>query len=363
MQNSVIRAALISLVTTFALAIGASIASASASESDPLPHPSKAANEAAHVDTSPGSHTASALERAAKTDANAAEPDMAVVSPKVESSNLKVDTADVEPVPVEQLKEISDEVGMQIKIKEKPLGKNAEKEAEPSIEKAEAIKVAPAKPAKKAIEPSKKEVVVQSVSPSGDVTSETSLRWLQNGNTRYLKKTTRADGKSALDRKRLLKGQSPHAIILSCSDSRVPPEVVFDQALGEVYVVRVAGEALDSAVIASLEHAVQSLGPKLLVVMGHSRCDAVEAALNSKEGESSWSPEFDKLLSDIRPRLKTVQKEAPTETLEVESAVNADGVARDLVRRSDLIRKKVEAGELTIKTALYRMDSGKVTFY
>ena len=361
MQNSVIRAALISLVTTFALAIGASIASAS----DPLPHSSKAAKEAAHVDTSPGSHTASALERAAKTDANAAEPDMAVVSAKVESSDLKVDvdTADVEPVPVEQLKEISDEVGMQIKIKEKPLGKNAEKEVEHSEEKAEAIKVAPAKPVKKANEPAKKEVVIQSVSPSGDVTSETSLRWLQNGNTRYLKKTTRADGKSALDRKRLLKGQSPHAIILSCSDSRVPPEVVFDQALGEVYVVRVAGEALDSAVIASLEHAVQSLGPKLLVVMGHSRCDAVEAALNFKEGDSSLSPEFEKLLSDIRPRLKTVQKETPTETLEVESAVNADGVARDLVRRSELIRKKVEAGELTIKTALYRMDSGKVTFY
>jgi carbonic anhydrase len=216
-------------------------------------------------------------------------------------------------------------------------------------------------PAKKNAAGAAKPAAKQKVVKEAD--AETSLRWLQNGNTRYLKKNNRADGKSAADRKRLANGQKPHAIILSCSDSRVPPEVVFDQALGEIYVVRVAGEALDSAVIATIEDAVLKLGPQLLVVMGHSQCGAVQAALDLKDGDSAGSADLDRLLQDIKPRLKTVAKETPSATLEVESAVNADGVARDLVRRSDVIRKQVEAGRLTIKTALYRMDSGKVNFY
>jgi carbonic anhydrase len=236
----------------------------------------------------------------------------------------------------------------------------AEEKAEAKTDAKDEMKVQmrPAKQKASAEKPSEKKK-----SAAKEADAETSLRWLQNGNTRYLKKNNRADGKSSTDRKRLLSVQKPHAIILSCSDSRVPPEVVFDQALGEIYVVRVAGEALDSAVIATIEDAVLKLGPQLLVVMGHSQCGAVQAALELKDGDSAGSADLDRLLQDIKPRLKTVAKETPSATLEVESAVNADGVARDLVRRSEVIRKQVEAGRLTIKTALYRMDSGKVNFY
>jgi carbonic anhydrase len=195
------------------------------------------------------------------------------------------------------------------------------------------------------------------------VSGEQSLKWLVNGNVRFLKKYFRADGRGAQDRKRLYAGQHPHAIVLSCSDSRVPPEIVFDQALGEIFVIRVAGEALDSSVIASVEYAVEHLGPRLLVVMGHTKCGAVDAAINVKEGSSAGSADLDRLLAEIRPHLKTVAKETPSKDIEVESALNADGVARDLVKRSEIIRKKVDAGELLIKSALYRMDSGKVNFY
>lgn len=197
----------------------------------------------------------------------------------------------------------------------------------------------------------------------GGVKGEQSLQWLQNGNVRYLKRAFRADGRGAEDRKRLSTGQKPHAIVLSCSDSRVPPEIVFDQALGEIFVIRVAGEALDSSVVASIEYAIEHLGSRLLVVMGHSQCGAVKAALATKEGESAGSSDLDRLVGDIRPRLKTVAKEKPSTNFEVESAVNADGVARDLLKRSEIIRKKVEAGSLLIKTALYRIDTGKVSFY
>ncbi len=195
------------------------------------------------------------------------------------------------------------------------------------------------------------------------VAADVSMRWLQNGNVRYLKRNFRGDGRGANDRKRLVAGQKPHAIVLSCSDSRVPPEIVFDQALGEIFTIRVAGEALDSSVIASIEYAVEHLGSKLIVVMGHTQCGAVKAALATKDGESAGSTDLDQLIADIRPRLKTVLKEAPSTSLEVESALNADGVARDLVKRSEILKKKVESGDITIKSALYRLDSGQVNFY
>jgi carbonic anhydrase len=195
------------------------------------------------------------------------------------------------------------------------------------------------------------------------IEADQALKWLVNGNNRYVKKQYRADGRSAEDRKRLLTGQHPHAIVLSCADSRVPPEIVFDQMLGEIFTIRVAGEALDSSVIASVEYAVEHLHPRLLVVMGHTQCGAVEAVLKTKEGESAGSEALDKMIADIRPRLKSVPADKISPNLEVESTVNADGVARDLIRRSEIIRKKVEAGELVIKPALYRMDSGKVSFY
>lgn len=196
------------------------------------------------------------------------------------------------------------------------------------------------------------------------VSAEQALKWLQNGNKRYLSRANRTDGKSQKDRERLGKGQHPHAIVLSCADSRVPPETVFDQALGEVFVVRTAGESLDSSVIASLEYAVEHLGPRLLVVMGHTSCGAVKAALETPEDKSAGSPSLDKLVGDIRPRIPNrTPAAAPSAGLEIESAANAQGVAADLLKRSEIIRARVEKGDLLIKPALYYLDSGTVKFY
>ena len=196
------------------------------------------------------------------------------------------------------------------------------------------------------------------------VSAEQALKWLQNGNKRYLSRANRTDGKSQKDRERLGKGQHPHAIVLSCADSRVPPETVFDQALGEVFVVRTAGESLDSSVIASLEYAVEHLGPRLLVVMGHTSCGAVKAALETPEDKSAGSPSLDKLVGDIRPRIPNrTPAAAPSAGLEIESAANAQGVAADLLKRSEIIRARVEKGDLLIKPALYYLDSGSVKFY
>lgn len=190
-----------------------------------------------------------------------------------------------------------------------------------------------------------------------------SLSWLQNGNLRYLTQHYRADGRADADRKRLSSGQHPHAIILSCSDSRVPPEIIFDQMLGEVFVIRVAGEALDSSVIASIEYAVEHLGSQLLVVMGHTQCGAVKATLNSDKATGNGSLYLDQLIADIKPRLSAVKVKSLSKNLEVESATNAQGVAQDLLKKSEILQHAVESGKLTIKPALYHIETGKVVFY
>ncbi len=190
--------------------------------------------------------------------------------------------------------------------------------------------------------------------------AQTAWTYLKNGNNRYLKKHYRKDGKTSEDRKRLAKGQAPHTIVLSCSDSRVPPEHIFDQALGELFVIRVAGEALDSSVVASIEYAVAHLGTQLLVVMGHESCGAVKAAATAQAGVSTGSADLDKLVADIKPRLTRFPSSSSTKNYIEESKVNASSVAQDLLNRSAIIRDKVKAGQLTIKPALYYLETGAV---
>lgn len=193
------------------------------------------------------------------------------------------------------------------------------------------------------------------------VEPSTSLRWLMNGNTRFVKASLRKDGQSQKDVVRLSSGQKPHAIVLSCSDSRVPPEVVFDQKLGEIFVVRTAGEALSDNVIGSIEYAVEHLGSKLILVMGHTSCGAVKAAMATRDGSSAGTPALDHLVKDIHPRLSSFKGE-PSPGFKSESWANAEGVARDLVERSALLKKSWESGELWVVPSLYSLDTGTVEF-
>jgi carbonic anhydrase len=193
------------------------------------------------------------------------------------------------------------------------------------------------------------------------VSPEQSLKWLENGNLRFVKGAFRKDGRSSKDVQRLKDGQKPHAIVLSCSDSRVPPEHVFDQGLGEIFVVRTAGQSIDDNVIASIEYAVEHLGAKLIVVMGHTSCGAVKAAMGSQIGVSVGSPALDALAADIRPRLPVTPSGA--KDFEPESLSNVKGVAEELSRKSAMLKAKTASGEVLIKRAMYHLDSGKVSWY
>ncbi len=194
------------------------------------------------------------------------------------------------------------------------------------------------------------------------VSAEKALGWLKNGNKRFLKKGWRKDGASKADITRLAKGQSPHTIVLSCSDSRVPPEIVFDQKLGEIFVVRTAGEVLEPGSIASIEYAVAHLGTNLILVMGHTSCGAVGAALDTLNGADAGSSNLNTLVDLIHPYLQKFQGKKRSSDLSPESWANTKGAADYLVSKSMIVRDKVNSGELQIQTALYNLKTGAVDF-
>jgi len=195
---------------------------------------------------------------------------------------------------------------------------------------------------------------------AGPVPAVKAFTMMKNGNSRFIKGNLRRDGATKADRARLATGQKPHTIVLSCSDSRVPPEVVFDQKLGEIFTVRTAGQALDSAAIASIEYAVSHLGSNLIVIMGHESCGAVKAALATLKGGDAGSPSLNKLVGDLHPHLKRFTELSQTDGVVVESWANVEGVTTDLIDRSEIVRRLVESGEVTIQKGLYHLATGEV---
>lgn len=198
--------------------------------------------------------------------------------------------------------------------------------------------------------------------PADGVAPEIALGWLKNGNARFKKGFLRKDGQAMTDVERLSQGQKPHTIVLSCSDSRVPPEVVFDQKLGEIFVVRTAGQSLGDSVIGSIEYSVAHLGTKLIVVMGHTQCGAVKATLAYIKDKEAPTPSLSGMLKDIEPRLMSHAKKPASDQFLNEAKTNTEGVAKDLTARSPIIAEKVKAGELRIVTSVYHLGTGNVDF-
>lgn len=193
-------------------------------------------------------------------------------------------------------------------------------------------------------------------------TSEIILQDLRQGNDRFVSGDIRRDGQSKQDIERLSSGQSPGAIVLSCSDSRVPPELVFDQKLGEIFAVRSAGEALSPVAIASIEFAIAKLGSQLIVVLGHTDCGAVKAAHETLSGKKAATSNLQKLVDDIHPRIRQFASVKPSQNFEHEAWANIEGIVKDLSRRSQVIAEALKSKKVKIVPALYHLSGGKVEF-
>jgi len=171
--------------------------------------------------------------------------------------------------------------------------------------------------------------------------------------------------KSAFERRALISKQFPSTAILGCSDSRVPVEIVFDQGLGDMFVIRVAGNCLDTASTASLQYAVHHLKVKLLIVMGHEGCGAVKAAQLPMEAISKEPESLRKLLKGMRRGLDTAElakvqdvKAADREAVTTNVRAQVESLTGD-----EGIMAKVGSGELMMLGAFYEMSSGIVDFF
>jgi carbonic anhydrase len=204
------------------------------------------------------------------------------------------------------------------------------------------------------------------------VTADEALQKLIEGNKRYVEsKMNACTETTAAAREKLAKGQKPYAIILSCSDSRVPPEIIFDKSLGEIFVVRVAGNVPDPVVLGSIEYAAEHLGSPLVMVLGHERCGAVTAAVDAK-GKPEGN--IGAIVKTIAPAVKKAKKECKDckdcdlkdkKAKLVECAIdeNVKMVAANLTKQSPVLRHLVKEGKVKIVAAKYDLDDGKVTLF
>src|SRR5262249_51427848 len=189
------------------------------------------------------------------------------------------------------------------------------------------------------------------------VSADDALRRLLSGDKRFVAgKSEEPHGTALIERRHsLAKDQKPFAVIVSCSDSRVPPELIFDVSLGDIFVVRTAGEVVDSVALGSIEYAIEHLGTRLIVVLGHQHCGAVSAAVSGGT-ESGDIPDVLKAISPAVEETKSQSGDA------IDNAVraNARDIAKHLQTAGPIIARRVQSGEVKVVAAYYSLDTGQV---
>lgn len=180
--------------------------------------------------------------------------------------------------------------------------------------------------------------------------TDAALEWLKAGNDRFLARVKADEYRPS----ELSRGQDPQGVVLGCADSRVPPEIVFDVGLGELFVVRVAGGVANTASIASVEYAVSQLGTRLIVVLAHEKCGAVSAAMQGGDAGRN----LNRLMEYIEPAVERCDGGDVNEVARMNAKLNAER----LIAKSEILRAAAESGELRIATAFHRFTTGAVEF-
>ena len=190
-------------------------------------------------------------------------------------------------------------------------------------------------------------------SSGGFMNPEEAVAKLKEGNRRFVS-GQRAGYDFVKRRKEVLAGQKPFVTIVTCSDSRVIPEFIFDANIGELFVIRTAGNIVDDVSLGSIEYGIEHLKTPVLLILGHEKCGAVTAACSGGEAHGK--------IKDIVKKIKPACKKAGGD---VEKAIelNLDLVEKNILKKSKIVKGLVEKGEVKIKKAKYMLSSGEVFFY
>lgn len=185
--------------------------------------------------------------------------------------------------------------------------------------------------------------------------AEESLKKLMDGNRRFVSETYDRGDIGPGRRAEISKGQRPFAVIVDCSDSRVVPEFIFDQGLGDLFVIRTAGNIVDDIAIGSVEYAVKHLGVRLVLVLGHDDCGAVKATVAGGKAEGH----IDAILQAIRPAV-AVAMQKPGNLLDNAIAQNVDMVINRLQSAQPILAQALQTGDVRIVGGVYHLKDGSV---
>jgi carbonic anhydrase len=194
------------------------------------------------------------------------------------------------------------------------------------------------------------------------ITPDTAFDLLKEGNKRFIN-NLKANRNLLQQANETSDGQHPFAVILSCIDSRTSAEIIFDQGLGDVFSIRIAGNIVNEDILGSMEFACKVAGSKIIVVLGHSKCGAVQGACNHVEMGNLTS-----LLSKIRPAIddeETIQNNRSAdnpEFVEKVTIVNVKRTMKDIVERSPIIKEMLEENEIKLIGGYHELSTGKVIF-
>lgn len=198
-------------------------------------------------------------------------------------------------------------------------------------------------------------------SPKTSMTADQALQTLKQGNQDFAADHPHALTLSRERRQQIAAGQSPFAVIVGCSDSRAPPELLFTRGLGELFTVRVAGNSVDRTALGTIEYGVAELGCPLVVVLGHERCGAVLAAIDMVTKDASFPGAIGDMVAPIIPAVLRAQRQQGDL---VANAVreNVRGIVRRLKQGDDLLSDPVQSGKLQVVGGYYSLSDGIVEF-
>ncbi|MDL9936155.1 carbonic anhydrase [Gordonia sp. ABSL1-1] len=192
-----------------------------------------------------------------------------------------------------------------------------------------------------------------------DVTPKEAWQVLREGNDRFVAGKSIHPSQGIEDRERLVAGQKPNVVLFGCSDSRLAAEIIFDQGLGDMFVVRTAGHVIDSSVLGSVEFGPGVLDSPLIVILGHDSCGAVKATLNALDDLQIPNGYIRELIEKVAPSILAGRSEGLTRVDEFE-ARHVVETGKLLMQRSRIIAERVKRGDLAIVGLTYHLDDGRV---
>jgi carbonic anhydrase len=184
---------------------------------------------------------------------------------------------------------------------------------------------------------------------------EEALTRLTEGNKRFSSGKASHPNQGIERRAEATKGQKPFAVVVGCSDSRIPPEIIFDQGIGDLFIIRVAGNVVDDIALGSIEYAAEHLGARLIVVLGHSKCGAVTATVQGGEAHGHMGS----IVKAIQPAVDKA-KDRPGDLTDNSIRMNVQMVVQTIADSKPVLAPMVEAGSITVIGAYYDIGSGKV---